>query len=108
MIAANNEISVKRMVVDAGNHETYDSTPVLEGEPCYIEPMDAQVATILDDQNAFYMFKIFCEGQLDIRVGDKCIDQQNREYVVKGVEPFSNNADTGDMTELTTVSRFPS
>ena len=108
MTGQNNEITVYRLIVDGESKESYDTTAVLSDEPCYIEPIDAQVATILDDQNAFYMFKIFCEGQLDIRVGDKCIDQQGRAYIVKGIEPFSNNPDTGDMTQMTTTSRFPS
>lgn len=108
MIGANNIISVKRLIKDGENKEAYDSTFILQNEPAYIEPMDAQVATILDDQNAFYMFKIFCEGKLDIRIGDKITDAQSREYIVKGVEPFSNNGDTGDMTQMVCTSRFPS
>jgi len=107
MIGANNIISVKRMAKDNAKKEAFDSSYILQNEPAYIEPMDAQVATILDDQNAFYMFKIFCEGKLDIRVGDKIIDQQSREYIVKGVEPFSNNGDTGDMTQMVCTSRYP-
>lgn len=106
MIGSNNKISVKRMV-EASSKETFDSSYVYTSEPCYIEPMDAQVATIIDDQNAFYMVKIFLEGQLDIRIGDKCVDLQSKEYIVKGVEPFSNNTDTGDMTQLVAVRVFP-
>lgn len=108
MIGANNEISVYAMVENIDGHETYNSTPFITGEPCYIEPVDAQVATILDDQNAFKMFNIFCEGQLAINEGHKVVDLQSREYIVKGVEKFWNNSDTGDMTQLMCVNRFPS
>lgn len=108
MIGANNIISVKRMAKDAEKKEAFDSTFVLQNEPAYIEPIDAQVATILDGLNAFFMFKIYCEGKLDIRIGDKITDQQSREYIVKGVEPYSNNGDTGDMTQMICTLRFPS
>lgn len=108
MIGENNQITTYRMTLDAENKEVYSVTPTLTNEPCYIEPLDAQVSTVLDSVNAFFMFKIFLEGTLDILVGDKCVDQQSKEYIVKGVEKYSNNPDTGDVTELTCVSRFPS
>ena len=107
MIGANNTISVKRMSKDGESKESFGSTFVLQNEPAYIEPINAEVATILDGQTAFYMFKIFCEGKLDIRIGDKITDAQAREYIVKGIEPFSNNPDTGDMTQAVCTSRFP-
>ena len=94
-------------MVEASSKEAFDSGYVYTSEPCYIEPMDAQVATIIDDQNAFHMVKIFLEGQLDIRIGDKCIDEQSKQYIVKGIEPYSNNKDTGDMTQLVAVRVFP-
>lgn len=108
MIGANNIISVKRMTKDGERKDAFGSTYFYENEPAYIEPLDAQVATILDEQNAFYMFKIYCEGKLDIRIGDKITDSQSREYIVKGLEPYSNNSDTGDMTQMVCTSRFPS
>ena len=108
MIGENNKITVYRMAADAEDKEAFSGTAILTNEPCYIEPLDSQVATILDQQNAFFMFKIICEGTLDIDVGDKCVDTQSKVYIVKGVQNYAYNPDTGDTTELTVVSRFPS
>lgn len=108
MIGENNQITTYRMAADVDVHEGFDATAILTNEPCYIEPLDPQVATILDDQAAFFTFKIFLSGTLNILIGDKCVDQQAKEYIVRGVEKYSYNADTGDVTELTVVSRFPS
>ena len=107
MIGENNAISVKRLALDGESKEAYDSSFVFENEPCYIEPLDPTVATILDGQNAFTTFKIYLEGTLDVKIGDKCIDQQSVEYIVRGLQKYSNNPDTGDMTELTAVKQFP-
>lgn len=107
MMGANNTISVKRFATDAERKQSFGGTFVLQNEPAYIEPIQAQIATILDDQNAYYMFKIYCEGKLDIRVADKITDAQGREYFVKGIEPYSNNQDTGDMTQMVCTSRYP-
>lgn len=108
MIGQNNEITVYRHETDVESKDSYGSTAVYSDEPCYIESLDPQVATILDDSNAFFMFKIVCDGQLDIRVSDKCVDQQGRIYIVKGVEQYFNNPDTGDSTEITATTRYPS
>lgn len=107
MMGQNNEITVYRLVADGESKESYDSTAVLSDEPCYIEPLRPDIATILDQQNAFYMWSIYCEGTLDIKIGDKCVDQQGKIYIVQADPKYSNNSDTGDMTQLIGLSRFP-
>lgn len=103
MMGSNNQISVRRLLAEDGK-ETYVDVPFfIVDEPCYIEPIDAQVTAIIDGLQAFKSFKIFCEGKLDIQEGDQCVDANGRTFSVKGVEPFSDNPDTGDMTQLIAV-----
>ena len=108
MIGQNNEITVYRLVADGESKESYDSTAILSDEPCYIEPLRPDIAQFYDQQNAFYLWSIYCEGNLDIKIGDKCIDQQGKIYIIQANPKYSNNPDTGDMTQLVGLSRFPS
>ncbi len=106
MTGSNNTISTLRRVVTSGK-EVYDTTNILVNEPCFIAPISPMVATILDNQNAYKMFEIIVEGQLDIKIGDKCIDGQAVEYIVKGIAPYQNNQDTGDIMVLTVTQKYP-
>ena len=107
MIGSNAIISTKRLVSNSESKSSYD-TFILENIEAYIQPQRATLMPIFDGQNAYQIFDIICEGKLDIRRSDKIINNNDgREFVVRDVESYSDNTDTGDMTEMSCTLRYP-
>lgn len=106
MMGSNAICNVYRFV-KSGGKDSYESNAVISSEPAYIEPLNPQMALTFNEQNAYRMYRIFFDGKLDVRITDKITDNDGREFVVEGTEPFINNTDTGDITRLTCALRYP-
>jgi len=99
MFGCNNIISTKRLTLSSSK-ETYSASTTLSGLPCYIEHINPELAAMFDGANAFYTYKCFVDGTPDIVISDKVIDQASNEYIVFGVQKYSNNVDVDNHTEI--------
>lgn len=100
ILGANNKITTYRLVT-ASNKDTYDSSATLTDVAVYIEQVDPNIAVILDDQHAFETYKAYIDGDQDIIISDKVVDQDSVEYIVSGVQRFVDNSDVDNHIEVT-------
>ena len=103
---ANNKISTQRFTT-ASSKDTYPSGVYqLTNVDCYIEPISPEVAAIIDDQAAFMMYKCYIDEVTDVEIADKVIDKDSVEYIVKGVQKFTDNPEFGNYIEVVMVKKY--
>lgn len=103
MIGTNATVSVYHLDSNTKTN-TYPSTADLTGVEAYIESKSADLVQVLGEQSNIEAFDMFCDS-IEIKVGDKIIDDRGREYRVTGVERHENNQDTDDLLRVTMHSK---
>jgi len=92
----NNAVDVFHQATDK---RSWDASATLTDVPCYIEPLSAEKAMMYGTERAYDSYQIFC-NVLDIRNGDKLVDQQGVEYFVHGFKKFNYNTDIENHMEV--------
>lgn len=69
----------------AGDNENYETTPTAEGLRAQILPAGTDIVVFYPDIPAYQLWDIFIFDQTTIQNGDKLVDEDNNEYIVKGV-----------------------
>lgn len=68
-----------------GDKEEYESTPSFTGVKAQIIPASADLLAVFPGIPSYQLHEIFVYEQGDIRNGDKLVDQDAVEYIVRGV-----------------------
>lgn len=96
MIGANHTITGYRLQT-ANSKSTFSVVAQLQGVPVYIDRESLQVGAFVDQENAYDIYRIECDRDLDILEHDKLIDNTGREFRVHTVTKESGN-DVGATT----------
>ena len=80
--------------------KTSYSIEVLSDVSAYLEPNGSMPEQGLDGKNAYMSYLGVLDGQPNIKLDDKVIDEDGNEYSVKGITPFKGNTDIDNHTEL--------
>lgn len=94
--AANTAISVYRYVVSS-NKRTYGGTPIATGIDAFLEPIDPKLAAVIDAGATWQTFTCIIQSGVDIKINDKVVDTDGNEYIVQGLQDFSNNNEAGPL-----------
>jgi len=84
--------------------DTYPATATLAGIEAYIESKQADLVQVLGEQSNIEVFDMFCDP-ISIKIGDKVVDQDSREYRVTGVERHDNNQDSDNLYRVSMHSQ---
>jgi hypothetical protein len=100
MLGQNTMISTKRLQTVNGK-KTY-SLDVLENVGAYIEPINPEKDTFMNEFSVYHQFNMFLDGIADLKIGDKVIEE-GVEYKVKGVR-YMRGGDVPSHTESLIVA----
>lgn len=87
-----NTVTIQSNVYPTGGtgNMTVTYTSLYTGIKCRIEPSSASVGKSVIGRFPNATHRIFCDSSIIIKEGYKVIDENNIEYIVVGVESFSN------------------
>lgn len=104
MIGANNTVTTYRMTTSGGK-STYSATPTLTAMPCFLVGADFRLANALGYANAFELFVMYMDQDVDILRGDKVVDRNDEEFYVVGIKETPDDEVEGT-TEVFISKKF--
>lgn len=104
MIGTNKTVAVHH-AESSGGATSYEDTPSISGLRCYIEKLAPEGAILFDfGSNAMGIFKLFADAGIDIRVGDKIVDQNDVTYFVRQFAQYDDNSEIPNHSEYILTS----
>ncbi|PKM88310.1 hypothetical protein CVU83_01935 [Candidatus Falkowbacteria bacterium HGW-Falkowbacteria-2] len=103
IFGSNATISVYRLALGT-SIDNYPANATLSGVEAYIESKSSDLVQVLGDQGNIEVFDMIIDP-IDIKTGDKVIDNNNREYRVMGVERHDKNNDVDDVYQVVLHSK---
>lgn len=94
IFGSNAIVSVYRLALGT-SIDNYPANATLSGVEAYIESKSSDLVQVLGDQGNIEVFDMFVDP-IDIKTGDKVIDDSGRQYRVVGVERHDKNKDVDD------------
>ena len=104
MIIGSNSVVSVYSLAHGTSTDTYPGTATLSGIEAYIESKQADLVQVLGEQSNIEVFDMFCDP-ISIKIGDKVIDQDSREYRITGVERHEYNLDVDDFYRISMHSQ---
>lgn len=105
MLGSNATISTYRLT-ESGTKKEFSGSATLTGLDVYLEKAQPEVTAFMDEQSALNTFKMWTDDIFDIVIGDKVVDQDSNNYIVKGVQKYSNNVDVENHMEIIITQKY--
>ena len=99
MIASNANVTSYRLTT-SGSKDTYAVVTTVQGVPVFIAPERLEIASFVDQDNAFDVFRLTCDRYLDIEEHDRITD--DRDGITYTVHSVNKERGVG-YTETTCV-----